>query len=76
MAIAVGDAGLAGLVNNAGVAVAGPLEFLPPSDFRQQLEVNVTGQVAVTQVFIPLLRLASGRIINMGSIGGRSATPF
>ncbi|WP_250125607.1 SDR family oxidoreductase [Chroococcidiopsis sp. CCMEE 29] len=76
VAIAVGDAGLAGLVNNAGVAVAGPLEFLPPSDFRQQLEVNVTGQVAVTQVFIPLLRLASGRIINMGSIGGRSATPF
>jgi len=76
VAIAVGDAGLAGLVNNAGIAVAGPLEFLPLSDFRQQLEVNVNGQVAVTQVFIPLLRLASGRIINMGSIGGRSATPF
>jgi NAD(P)-dependent dehydrogenase (short-subunit alcohol dehydrogenase family) len=68
--------GLDGLVNNAGIAVAGPLEFLPIDEFRRQLEVNVTGQVAVTQAFLSLLRKARGRIVNMGSIGGRLATPF
>jgi NAD(P)-dependent dehydrogenase (short-subunit alcohol dehydrogenase family) len=73
---AAGAAGLAGLVNNAGIAVAGPLEFLPLAEFRTQLEVNVTGQLAVTQALLPLLRRGHGRIVNMGSIGGRIALPF
>ena len=67
---AVGDTGLWGLVNNAGVAAAAPLEFVPIDDFRWQLEVNLVGQLAVTKAFIPLLRLAKGRIINVTSIGG------
>lgn len=76
VAKAVGEAGLAGLVNNAGISVAGPLEFLPIAELRTQLEVNVIGQVAVTQAFLPMLRKARGRVVNMGSIAGRSATPF
>ena len=71
VAAAVGDAGLAGLVNNAGIAVAGPLEFLPIAALRQQLEVNVIGQIAVTQAMLPLLRRAKGRIVNIGSISGK-----
>jgi NAD(P)-dependent dehydrogenase (short-subunit alcohol dehydrogenase family) len=67
---------LQGLVNNAGVAAAGPLEFLPIEAFRHQLEVNVTGQVAVTQAFLPALRRGRGRIVFMGSIAGKSALPF
>lgn len=73
---AAGGRGLQGLINNAGIVVAGPLEFLPLDEFRKQLEVNVVGQLAVTQAFLPLLRKARGRIINIGSISGRSATPF
>lgn len=76
VAKAVGNAGLAGLVNNAGIAVGGPLEFLPLSEIRKQLEVNVLGQIAVTQAFLRLLRPARGRIVNMGSIAGRVASPF
>ena len=72
----VGEAGLAGLVNNAGVAVAGPLECLPLSELRRQFEVNVIGQMAVTQAFLPLLRQGPGRIINIGSISGLIAMPF
>jgi NAD(P)-dependent dehydrogenase (short-subunit alcohol dehydrogenase family) len=72
----VGECGLRGLVNNAGIAIAGPLEFLPIDDLRRQLEVNVTGQIAATQAFLPLLRQGAGRIVNMGSISGRLATPF
>ena len=72
----LGDSPLAGLVNNAGVAVAGPLEFIPIEEFRRQLDVNVVGQVAVTQAFLPALRKARGRIVNMGSIGGRVALPL
>ena len=72
----VGEAGLAGLVNNAGVAVAGPLEFLPLAELRRQLEVNVIGQVAVTQAFLPLLRQGHGRVVNMGSVSGRIAMPL
>jgi NAD(P)-dependent dehydrogenase (short-subunit alcohol dehydrogenase family) len=68
--------GLFGLVNNAGIAVVGPLEAVPLADLRQQLEVNVIGQVAVTQLFLPLLRQARGRIINMGSIAGLTAMPL
>ena len=70
------DRGLFGLINNAGIAVVGPLEAVPISDLRQQLEVNVIGQVAVTQAFLPLIRQARGRIINMGSIAGRAAMPL
>jgi NAD(P)-dependent dehydrogenase (short-subunit alcohol dehydrogenase family) len=73
---AVGEAGLDGLVNNAGVVVTGPVEFLPLPELRRQLEINVVGQVAVTQAFLPLIRAARGRIVNMGSISGRLATPF
>lgn len=73
---AVRQAGLTGLVNNAGIAVSGPLEFLPIVDLQKQFEVNVIGQIAMTQAFLPLLRLGHGRIINMGSISGRVAMPF
>ena len=72
----VGTAGLAGLVNNAGIAVPGPLEHLPIDEFRRQMEVNLVGQVAVTQAFLPLLRTARGRVVNIGSIGGRVALPM
>lgn len=67
---------LAGLVNNAGIGVGGPLEGVPIDDLRRSLEVNVTAQVAVTQAFLPELRRARGRVIFMSSIGGRMATPF
>jgi NAD(P)-dependent dehydrogenase (short-subunit alcohol dehydrogenase family) len=72
----VGDRGLAGLVNNAGIAVAAPLEFLPPAELRRQLEVNVVGQQAVTRALMPLLRRGQGRIINLGSIGDRIVAPM
>jgi NAD(P)-dependent dehydrogenase (short-subunit alcohol dehydrogenase family) len=67
---------LAGLVNNAGIAVPGPLEYLPVEEFRRQIEVNLVGQVAVTQAFLPMLRSAKGRVVNIGSIGGRVALPL
>lgn len=70
------DRGLSGLVNNAGIVVPGPLEFLPIDSLRRQLEVNVIGQVAVTQAFLPLIRKGCGRIINIGSIFGRFVLPF
>jgi len=70
------SAQLRGLVNNAGIAIAAPLEFLPLAELRKQFEVNVIGQVAMTQALLPLLRLARGRIVNIGSISGRSALPL
>jgi NAD(P)-dependent dehydrogenase (short-subunit alcohol dehydrogenase family) len=72
----VAERELAALVNNAGVAVAGPLEFVPVDELRYQLEVNVVGQVAVTQAFLPALRRGRGRIVNISSIGGRVALPM
>ena len=72
----VGAAGLAGLVNNAGIVVAGPLEILPLDELRRQFEVNVVGQVAVMQAMIPLLRKARGRIVNVGSVNGRITAPY
>lgn len=72
----LGDEPLHGLVNNAGTALAMPLEFLPLDQLRRQLEVNLVGHVAVTQAFLPSLRSARGRIVNVGSIAGRSALPF
>jgi NAD(P)-dependent dehydrogenase (short-subunit alcohol dehydrogenase family) len=71
-----GRRGVSALVNNAGVAIAGPLEFLPLDDFRRQIEVNLTGHLAVTQALLPQLRKARGRIVNITSIGGRIAYPF
>jgi NAD(P)-dependent dehydrogenase (short-subunit alcohol dehydrogenase family) len=71
-----GSNGLYGLVNNAGIAVPAPLEAIPLADFRRQLDVNVIGQLAVTQAFLPLIRQARGRIVNMGSIAGRSTIPM
>ena len=73
---AVGKRGLAGLVNNAGIVKPGPLELQPIDDFRRQLEVNLVGQVAVTQAFLPLIRKGRGRIVNVGSIGGRLVLPL
>ncbi len=72
----LGERPLAGLVNNAGIAVAAPLEFIPIDRLRQQLEVNLVGQVAVTQAMLPALRRARGRIVNVSSIGGRMALPL
>jgi NAD(P)-dependent dehydrogenase (short-subunit alcohol dehydrogenase family) len=72
----VGAAGLGGLVNNAGIAIGSPLEVIPLSELRKQLEVNVIGQIAVTQAFLPLLRRGHGRIVNMGSIAGRGTIPL
>jgi NAD(P)-dependent dehydrogenase (short-subunit alcohol dehydrogenase family) len=71
-----GDGGLAGLVNNAGVAITGPLEFMPIEELRRQLEINVIGQVAVTQALLPALRRARGRIVNISSVAGRVALPL
>jgi NAD(P)-dependent dehydrogenase (short-subunit alcohol dehydrogenase family) len=64
------------LVANAGIAIAAPLELVPLDELRRQLEVNVVGQVAVVQAFLPALRRARGRLVLMGSVGGRSALPF
>lgn len=67
---------LAGVVANAGIAIAGPLEYLSPDELARQLDVNVVGQLRVVQAALPALRRAQGRIVLMGSVGGRSALPF
>lgn len=78
----VGDEGLAGLVNNAGLAEPGPLMHLPVEQLRNQFEVNVFGVHRVTLAFLPLLgavtpaRSAPGRIVNISSVGGRIVAPF
>ena len=71
-----GTAGLDGLVDNAGVGLACPVELLPLGTFRRLLEINVTGQLAVTQAFLPLLRRARGRIVVLSTIGVRFGPPF
>jgi NAD(P)-dependent dehydrogenase (short-subunit alcohol dehydrogenase family) len=68
--------GLDGLVDNAGAAVAGPLEALPIEDFRRQVELNLTAQLAVTQAMLPAIRVARGRIVLISSMGGRVALPM
>jgi NAD(P)-dependent dehydrogenase (short-subunit alcohol dehydrogenase family) len=73
---AVGDAGLAGLVNNAGTTVPCPAEYLPLAEFRRQLEVNLVGHLAVIQAFLPLLRQAGGRVVNVSSVGGKVGPPM
>lgn len=73
---ALDGAGLAGLVNNAGIGIGAPIEFLDLDELRRQLEVNVVSVVAVTQAFLPALRRARGRLVNVGSIGGRISQPI
>src|SRR5262245_9855528 len=72
----LGGRALAGLVNNAGIDIAGPLETSSLVEVRSQFEVNVIGLLAVTQAFLPLLRQSRGRIVNIGSVLGRLAIPF
>jgi NAD(P)-dependent dehydrogenase (short-subunit alcohol dehydrogenase family) len=78
----LGGEKLAGLVNNAGVAVAGPLLELPLAEFRRQIDINLTGVVITTQAFAPLvgtdrnLNGSPGRIVNISSVGGKNAIPF
>jgi NAD(P)-dependent dehydrogenase (short-subunit alcohol dehydrogenase family) len=72
----VGSKGLDALINNAGIAVPGPLETLPIDDFRRQIEINLTGQLAVSQALLPAVRAARGRIVFTSSIGGRMAFPM
>jgi len=72
----VGQDGLWGLVNNAGIAVSGPIEFLPVDEYRKQFEINFFGQIAVIQAFMPLIRIATGRIVNMSSMSGHFGSPF
>ena len=67
---------LDGLVNNAGIVVASPLEALPLEELRRQFEVNLFSHAAVTQALLPSLRVARGRIINMSSIARRISNPF
>jgi NAD(P)-dependent dehydrogenase (short-subunit alcohol dehydrogenase family) len=78
--VAVLDQALPGqldaLVNNAGIVVGGPIEAVPPSELRRQLEVNVVGQAAVTQAVLPRLRSSRGRIVFVSSLSGRVATPL
>jgi len=82
VADALGQNTLAGLVNNAGIAVAGPLEHVPIEQFRYQIEVNVLGVFSVTQAFLPLLGTdrtrqgTPGRIVNISSVAGKMAAPF
>lgn len=72
----VGEQGLAGLVNNAGIGVPAPLELQPMADIRRQLEVNLFGPIAMIQAFMPLIRRGGGRIVNVGSIGGMLVLPL
>jgi len=67
---------LAGLVNNAGIALAGPIEGVALDELRRQFEVNVFGQVAVTQALLSMVRAAKGRVVFMSSVGGRNALPY
>jgi NAD(P)-dependent dehydrogenase (short-subunit alcohol dehydrogenase family) len=78
MTATVGDAGLTAVVNNAGIAVGGPVEYLAIDEWRRQFEVNVFGQIAVTKAVLPLIRRSArrGRVVFIGSIGGRVASPF
>jgi NAD(P)-dependent dehydrogenase (short-subunit alcohol dehydrogenase family) len=76
VAARLGGSGLDALVNNAGLVVQGPVEALPSHALRRQFEVNVIGQVAVTQAFLPLLRLAGGRVVNISGAAGSVSVPM
>src|SRR5271170_565389 len=71
-----GPAGLAGLVNMAGIIVEGPLEALPPQALRRQFEVNVIGPVTLTQSLLPLLAAARGAVVNIGAVSAHLTPPF
>ncbi len=73
---ALNGAPLTALVNNAGVPIGGPIEFVDLTEVRAGLEVNVLGVIAVTQAFLPLLRASRGRIVNISSVSGRVSHPF
>lgn len=64
------------LVNNAGIAVSGPVEVVPIEEWRRQIEINLLGQVAVTRALLPAILRTRGRVVNMSSIGGRVANPL
>lgn len=72
----VGSTGLAALVNNAGIPMGGPLEFFDLAQLQKGLEVNLLGHIRMIQLFLPLIRMQKGRIINIGSIGGIFPAPF
>jgi NAD(P)-dependent dehydrogenase (short-subunit alcohol dehydrogenase family) len=72
----LGADGLAALVNNAGVVVTGPMEFIGLNELRRQMEVNLVGQIAVTQAFLGLVRKAHGRVVNIGSVSAYVPIPF
>ena len=64
------------MVNNAGIVVGGPMETVTPDDLRRQLDVNVTGQLAVTQAVLPRLRHSRGRVVFMSSLNGKVTSPL
>jgi len=70
------ERGLSGLVNNAGIAMTAPVEYVSEESLRRQFDVNVFGQIAVTQAFLPLIRAARGRVVNIGSVGAHLTIPF
>ena len=72
----VGENGLSGLVNMAGVIVEGPLETIPPAELRRQFEINVVGPLALTQAALPMLKQARGRVVNIGAISAHLTVPF
>lgn len=71
----IGDTGLAGLVNNAGIGKGGPFEYIDPQAVRDMFNVNVMGPLLLTQAFLPLVRVAKGRIVTIGSLAGKIALP-
>ncbi len=72
----VSDSGLAGLVNVAGIGMMRPMEYASPRDLQEIFEINVFGQIAITQAFFSLLRQSRGRVVNITSIGVNIAIPF
>jgi NAD(P)-dependent dehydrogenase (short-subunit alcohol dehydrogenase family) len=76
VAIRLGGRGLDALFNNAGMGMTVPIEYLSPDYLRLTFEVNVFGQIAMTQAFLPLIRKAKGRIVNTGSVGDHLTPPF
>ncbi|MBD2607330.1 SDR family oxidoreductase [Scytonema hofmannii FACHB-248] len=76
VSLASGDEGLYALINNAYIGVDGPLECIPIDDIRLNFEVNVIGQIAVTQAFLPMIRKTKGRIINISAVCGRFSIPY
>lgn len=72
----LGNNGIDGLINNAGCIIQGPMELLSLDEIKYQFDVNVFGQIAVTQALLPFIRKNSGRVINIGAVTGKTAMPF